>query len=46
MADDVETIKSEFLRGELSLIDAIEALEALGLSPLEAEAKVYDWEEQ
>jgi hypothetical protein len=46
MADDVKTIKSEYLRGELSLIDAIEALQALGWSPRDAEAEVYGWEEQ
>jgi hypothetical protein len=42
----VAQIKEEYLRGECSLIDAIEMLQRqCGMSSPEAEAEVYSWEE-
>jgi hypothetical protein len=43
--DDRETIKREFLDGELSSIDAIDRLERLGMNPKDAEALVDEWDE-
>jgi hypothetical protein len=43
--DSVEVIEHEFKAGELASIDAIERLQNLGFSPLEAESKVEGWDE-
>ncbi len=42
----IQTIKAEYLRGEIFSIDAIEALQALGWSSRDAETEVYSWEDK
>ena len=39
-------IKREFCEGNLGFLDAIEELERIGLSPLDAEEAVSEWEDE
>lgn len=41
----MEKIETEFKSGQLSYIDAIAALEAIGIAPAVAERKVCEWED-
>jgi hypothetical protein len=44
--DSEDAIEREFKAGELSYIDAIERLQAIGLEPIVAERRVCEWEDQ
>lgn len=45
MTKETDTLKRKFQQGEIKYLDAIESLQKLfGLSPLEAEALVEEWE--
>ena len=43
--DDYETIKADFKNGQLSFIDAIERLQAIGFDPQKAELRVFEWDQ-